>query len=151
MGGASNHLHLTLGSTEGDEGRQAAHDIDEVAGQRTQLAPPPLGAVPRVQADQCAEDRDQREGEHDDQGGQRIGCEQGDEDDRRHQNGEQDGRQVARQVRLDLVDAVRGQKSRSARVDAGRVRFVGEVAEHPLPEIGGDGLGRTGGGAVGDA
>ena len=100
LGDLADPRGLGLGAAEGHQGGQAAHHVEEVAGQRGHRPPLALGPVAGREADQRSEDRDQRQrGEHDHGAGDVLGRHRHDGEDRQHA-GQHEGRQVAGQVGL---------------------------------------------------
>ena len=126
-------LGLRLCPVERAERRQPADDVEEV-GRETRQGLPALTRSPLgVPADQPHEDRDERQRQEHDTGGDRVDHRHEDEHGDRHHHGQHDLRQVAREGRLERVDASDGDRRHLGAL--GPVETCWAVAEPSLDDV----------------
>lgn len=105
VGHLPHHSGLVPLAAERAQGGQTGDDVQEVAAQPGQQPPLPGGALGGVQADERAEHRDQRQGDHHDQRGGPVGEAEPDHHHQRDDGGGGHGGQVAREVGVQGVEA----------------------------------------------
>ena len=123
---------LILHPAEPDEHWEAARELGEVIGEARERGCRLIGALLRVLADEDHEHRDERHGEHDDQGAHPVGAEDPQPDDERDRDGADHGRQALRVVVVEVVEALRGEHDDAALL----LRTVGRGAARrdPAPQ-----------------
>ncbi len=87
---------------------QPADDVEEVRAEERERLPALLRGALRGEPDEDHEHRDQRDRDEQDQAGGEVAREDVHEDHDRHEHREDDLRQIAREVRLERVDALHG-------------------------------------------
>ena len=134
VGHRADGLDLRLRSAEDLERRQAGHDVEEVSRQPLQRAQLTVGVAAGRRSDEHHEHRDQGECDRDDDRREPVLCGDHGQDGERHDHGQHELRQVAREVAVEGVDTPRGQGH--------------ELAGAPAAEggrgVGGDPLGQGG-------
>ena len=103
-------LRLNGSAVEGPERRQASHDVEEVVREQRQRLPALTRLPSGLPAHQPHEDRDERKRQDHHAGGQRVDRHHDREDCDRDDDGEHDLREVAREGRLERVDARDGRR-----------------------------------------
>ncbi len=124
---------LGLAAVEGAQRRQSADDVEEVPGEKRERLPPLARAMLRVPADQPHEDRHERKRQQHDPGRKRVEERNQDEHRSRHDEGEDDLRQVAGEGRLERVHPA--DRRRCGLGARGPVERRGVVPEPPLDEL----------------
>ncbi len=115
---------LRMRAVERAERRQPANDVEEVVREHRERLPPLACAPLRVTADEPHEDGDERQREEHHARSERIDGRDEDQDGDRYDRGQDELREVARERRLECVDAgdSRGGDLRAARsVECGRL------------------------------
>ena len=97
----ADHLDLALGPAVADQGGQAAHDVEEVAGQRGERRPALLGLGLGRAPDQGREEREQGQGQQHDEAADPVDPEQRGEREHRHDGAGDERGEEARGIRLD--------------------------------------------------
>ncbi len=103
-------LHLCPSAIEGSERRQPTHDVEEVVREERQCLPAFSRAALRVAADEPHEDRDERKRHQHDPGRNEVDGRNEHQHRDRDDDREDDLRQVARERRLERVDARDGRR-----------------------------------------
>ena len=109
VGDLADPPRLGAGPAEGDQHRQPAHHVEEVARQRRQRPPLPRRPVTGGQPDQSAEERQQRKREGDHEGAEQVLGRDRHQRQRRQHGREHQRRQVAGEVRLGGRDPAGGE------------------------------------------
>ncbi len=103
---------LVVGPAVGDQGGQAPHDIEEMAGHGVHRTPAPSGLRLGVQADQSGEERQQRQREHQDDGAPEVDPEQHEHGEHRDDRSRHQRREILGDVGLDALRPRPGQRHR---------------------------------------
>ena len=106
-------LDLALGAAVADEGGQAAHHVEEVAGQRGQRRPALLGLGLGGAPDQRGEEGQQGEGEQHDEAAEPVDPEQRGQGEHRHDGAGDERGEEAGGIRLDRRGALGGEGDRA--------------------------------------
>ena len=116
------HLDDALGlrapAVEGAQRRQPAHDVEEVVREQRQRLPALPRTALRVPPDEPHEHRDERQGQQHHAGGKKVDRRHEHENRDRHDDGEDDLREVAREGRLERVHARHGGRRNLGALDA---------------------------------
>jgi hypothetical protein len=120
LGDAVDGLRLRLRPAEHLQRRQPLHDVEEVAAKPDEERPLPFGPRPGVHADECHEQRDQRQRHPDRDRGDQVGAGDTHQHGDRHEARQRQLRQVAREVRVQRVEPAGEQSRELARVLVGQ-------------------------------
>ncbi len=104
LGDRSDRLDLRLRPAEHLQRREPAHDVEEVPGEHLERAQLSILPALHPHPDQRHEDRDERDGHRDDEGGDPVGGAHRDDHGDRHDHREHELRQVPREVAVERVD-----------------------------------------------
>nr|WP_194852993.1 hypothetical protein [Nocardia sp. SYP-A9097] len=110
---ASNPSHdfdLMMRAPEGPQCGQSGDDVEEMAAEPTQQRPLKFGASPSMQADHRTEHRDERQRDSDDHRGGPIGEYQPAQDERWHDDGSGELRQITGEVGVERVQSASDQR-----------------------------------------
>ena len=135
LGDRADRVALCLRPTEQAQGREPFDDVEKVTAQLLQDGPLSLRAALGHPSDQDHEDRDERDGHGDEEGGDRIDREDDEPGDERDRHSERQCGEELTHVGLEFVDAGRRDRGFAAGKSARRAVTVSSgVVEHDGPQ-----------------
>ena len=151
VGHGSDGAGLGLGSSEDLQRGEPRHDVEEVPGQALQGAHAHRRSIPRGAPDQRHEERDEGKAHCDERGADPIGPGHHADDGDRHDHGEEELREIAREIAIECVDAGGHQHAELpgvATFEAGGTER-GDLVRGGAPQLGLGGGRRPMGGSLG--